>query len=226
MKKFIQKWMNGPRIIRYLENRRLENDRKRPGVVGDFYRAGGRDLIFDFPGLSPEKAVIDAGGYHGAWAEQMLVTYGCPCHIYEPMVEYSDALAKKFERNRLVEVVVSGLAGESGKARLSMQANASSMFSGNADNYIEIKLTGIAEAIDRAGGSVGCLKMNIEGAEFDVLDGMAREKLAKQVDYILVQFHEKVPDYPERYAKSRDYLKSYYSPVWEYGRVWQLWKLK
>src|SRR5262245_42140527 len=40
--------------------------------------------------LSPDSVVLDLGGYHGAWAVEIMARYCCHIHIFEPCPQFME----------------------------------------------------------------------------------------------------------------------------------------
>ncbi|MSU56528.1 MAG: hypothetical protein EXS51_04475 [Candidatus Taylorbacteria bacterium] len=77
----------GQKIIDAIERRRDSQRKKQLGAVGQFWRDGGNELLYDLP-VKTGTLIIDAGGYHGDWSAGMISRYGCRSQIYEPVPEF------------------------------------------------------------------------------------------------------------------------------------------
>ncbi len=73
---------------------------------------------------------------------------------------------------------------------------------------------------------VDLMKLNIEGAEFDLLDRLIAKKLHKKVTDIQIQFHKIDDKSEERRNKIREKLSKTHDCTWNYPFVWENWKLK
>jgi hypothetical protein len=74
--------------------------------------------------------------------------------------------------------------------------------------------------------TVDLLKLNIEGAEYDVLDRIIELNLLPHIKNIQIQFHRFVPDCERRRNVIRNYLSKTHTCVWNYDWIWEGWKLK
>jgi Methyltransferase FkbM domain len=70
---------------------------------------------------------------------------------------------------------------------------------------------------------IDLLKMNIEGAEFDVLERLAETGWIDRIDELLIQFHDWAPAAPRRRRMIRRVLARTHTEVWNYPWVWERW---
>jgi len=214
----------GESIIQRIIARRDRKRRQKAGPVGDFYRAGGNALLYEGLPVTSSSTVIDGGGYRGWWTRKMLVTYGCHCEVYEPIEGLSRELLSMFSQNELVSVHAAGLGGSSRTASFaSLDISSSEYRASDDDTAVEAKIVDIAEVVG-AHDEVACLKLNIEGAEYEALDRLIERDLQERVEVLLVQFHKVVPDYETRRREIEERLAKTHQLEWSYGYVWAKWK--
>jgi hypothetical protein len=70
------------------------------------------------------------------------------------------------------------------------------------------------------------MKINIEGAEFPLLERMIETELLKQVDCFMIQFHEWHPGAYHRRREIRKALRKSHKLDWDYHFVWEKWSVK
>jgi hypothetical protein len=69
---------------------------------------------------------------------------------------------------------------------------------GNVDTY-EVAVVTLDDLVRQVGGHIDVLKIDIEGAEFDVLERASSDALA-EIDQILVEFHDgTIPEFSRRH---------------------------
>jgi hypothetical protein len=73
---------------------------------------------------------------------------------------------------------------------------------------------------------VDLMKINIEGAEFPLLERMIEMDLLQNVGCFLIQFHEWHPGAYHRRKNIRKALSKTHRLVWDYHFVWEKWILK
>ena len=71
--------------------------------------------------------------------------------------------------------------------------------------------------------NVDLMKINIEGAEFPLLEKMIKMDLLRRVDCFMIQFHEWHPGAYSRRRKIRTELSKTHRLVWDYHFVWEKW---
>lgn len=123
----------GGRIITAIQDR---SERKRlaaSGPIGDFYRAGGNDLIQDDLPLEQDGLVIDAGGYHGEWTAEMLTRYGCHSELFEPVPAFAKQCRVRYQHNARVRVHQAALGGSNRTTQFSFAENGTSECRGPVD---------------------------------------------------------------------------------------------
>ena len=69
------------------------------------------------------------------------------------------------------------------------------------------------------------IEMNIEGAEYDVLERLIEANLHMKIGTLLIQFHKIGPDYLARYVRIQDQLEKTHKLVFQYEFVWERWDL-
>lgn len=146
--------------------------------------------------IDENATVIDAGANIGAFtvyaAKQ--ATNGKVIAL-EPEPRNRAQLERNVRMNDLNNVTVldTGLAGDRGSFRLFLgKANkgTGSIYSSESDRSIEITCRTLADVIaDHAIDRVNLLKVDIEGAEYDVILNMPDDVLAK-IDHIVLEYHE------------------------------------
>lgn len=214
----------GERIVNAIENRRDRRRKSSPGSYGDFYRNGGNDLLYDVP-VTTGSLVIDAGGYKGEWTATMLARYGCRSEIFEPFPFYADLCARLFSRNALVRVHAAALGGSSRITKFSFADNGTSEFitSGGVD-VVDAPVVDVAQVIDQLGDEqVACLKLNIEGGEYEVLERLLDTNQINHCKSLLIQFHPQPDGWERRLKEIEARLQATHVREWGYPMVWEKW---
>ena len=214
----------GERIINTIESRRDRKRKSAPGPHGDFYRNGGNELLFDVP-VSTGSLVIDAGGYKGEWTATMIARYGCRSEVFEPVPSYADHCKLLFGRNTLVRVHAAALGGSSRITKFSFAANGTSEFiTTESTNIVEAPVVDVSQVFDQLGGEpVACLKLNIEGGEYEVLERLLDMKHIIRCKSLLIQFHHQPEGWEQRGKAIEARLQATHAREWCYPMVWEKW---
>ena len=217
----------GQKIIDTIENHRDRQLKSQLGAVGKFWRDGGNSLLLDMP-VTTGSYVIDGGGYQGEWTSGMITRYGCKSQVFEPVPAFAESCKTCFKHNSLVQIHQVALGCADRKIALNFFENGTSEFRFNAspDQQIDADVVDIARIFDYIAGRVACLKLNIEGGEYDVLERMLQTHNVDLCDSLLIQFHRQPEGYEERYKNIITALHNTHIHSWCYEMVWEKWVRK
>lgn len=154
--------------------------------------------------LKPGDTVLDIGSYRREFADEIKRRYGC-------QVECFDALD-----NRAAWIC-------NGTIKMGGQYYYTSMFDDQSPQQ-EFKCVDIWEFLQK---EVAVLKMNIEGAEYELMNYILFEKVAKNVKNFQIQFH-----LVEGMQSESDYnsialaLSDTHELTWRVPFVWENWRRK
>jgi len=174
--------------------------------------------------LNPTSLVFDLGGYEGQWASDIFAMYGCTIHVFEPVEVFAQKIETRFARNKRISVHRFGLSSKTEKVRLYLNADGSSIFGAGAE-AVEIQLmkaiTFLSEAqIDR----IDLMKINIEGAEYDLLDHLLDCGFVNRIGNIQVQFHDFFANAERRMIEIQQRLQATHRLTYQFPFVWENWQ--
>jgi FkbM family methyltransferase len=202
---------------------------KRGRAAQRWIRSGNDKTLRLEYDLGPESTVLDLGGYQGQWASDIFARYLCTVHVFEPMPAFADNIERRFARNARIKVHRFGLAGATGAATLNLSNDASSMHRSpqGASKTVPVRLVAFEEFQAEYGVShVDLMKINIEGAEYELLEHLLDAGLAGIVSNIQVQFHDFVPRAIARMKTIRRGLERTHKVTYQSDFVWENWQLK
>jgi FkbM family methyltransferase len=178
--------------------------------------------------LDAESLVFDVGGFEGQWASDIVAMYGCRVHVFEPVPAFADRIATRFARNPLVTVHRYGLAARDATASVSLAGDSSSVVNlGAGHETVPIELRSAASAIESLGAErVDLMKVNIEGAEYDLIDHLIATGVIERIRDLQVQFHAFVPEALRRMGEIREALARTHEPTYQFDFVWESWRLR
>lgn len=214
----------GECVIAAIEQRRKKKRQHLSGPLGEFYRNGGSELLYELP-ISTNDLVIDAGGFEGEWTSKMLIRYGCRSEVFEPIPDYAEHLKRLFHKNALVQVHAAALGGSARVTSFSIASDGSSEFLRKSGvSSIEVGVIDIHAVIQDIGNeSIACLKMNIEGGEYEVLERLIDMNQMGRFKSFLIQFHKQPEGWEKRYNKITAQLRETHNLEWCYPMVWEKW---
>lgn len=184
------------------------------------------DLLTDLP-RRPGGVVVDVGAYDGVWAAAVLAHGDARVVSFEP-----DPSGLRLLRNRLgddprVTICAFGLGDADASATLALEGPGSTLYHGGSGTFgeTEVEVRDADGALRELGiDEIELLKLNIEGAEYDVLDRLLATGWLPRCHHVLIQFHEWHPRAHARRRQIRRALRATHDEVWCYPWVWERWE--
>ena len=181
-------------------------------------------LDYDF---NENSIVFDIGGYKGEFARDIFCKYNCTIYIFEPIKEFYDIIKKRFINNSKIKAFNFGLGNLDKIVQISLIDDRSSVLNMNGD-LIKVKIKSINEFIKNQNiKNIDLVKMNIEGAEYELLESIISENNQIKIENLQIQFHDFVIDNAFDKMKSiqKELVKTH-ELTYQYEFVWENWKLK
>lgn len=183
-------------------------------------------LQYDFA-LGDDPVVFDVGGYEGDWAAEMLCRFGARVEVFEPVPKFIGHLRRRFEFTDRVAIHAFGLGGRNARLPIAVGGERSSFVHDvrQRGELVEAEIRDVVEYLDDQDiERIDVLKLNIEGAEFELLERVLDGNRAMSFDHVLVQFHDELPDAPQRAAAISDRLSETHELQWRFPFVWECWR--
>jgi len=203
----------------------LTFDEKSIAILRWVVRRGDATLRLDYD-LAPDSLVFDVGGYRGDWARGIAARYGCRIHMFEPLKEYCEEIARHLGGNHNVVINRFGLSDKTEMHLISVDEEGSSVvkLGGKVE---EIQLVDIFQYVsDLKIKKIDLIKINIEGGEYDLLARMHEKDLIRMCGDIQIQFHDFVADARERRHALREILGRTHELTYDYPFIWENWHRK
>jgi FkbM family methyltransferase len=187
---------------------------------------GDERLRVDYP-LGADSLVLDVGGYRGDFAGAMVQRHGSRVHVFEPVFSFAEEIRRRFQGDPRVTLHALGLAGSTRTAEMALASESSSILRNPArDQTQTIRLRAAKEVFGELGGEIALMKINIEGAEYELLENMLDEGLLHRVRFLQVQFHDFVGGARPRRRGIRERLSRTHRERWNYPFIWESWERK
>jgi hypothetical protein len=116
------------------------------------------------------------------------------------------------------------LGGANSVVSLSSAAEGSSIVSKRGFDSVEVAMVDIRQHLGKERNPVALMKVNIEGAEYDLLEQLLWSRESMFAGDFLVQFHLGPPDAKKRYERIARKLGETHRCVWRYAFLWELWR--
>ena len=194
--------------------------------VSEWFRRGGDAAFLETHDLDQKSIVVDVGGFTGVWAEKIIQKYDPKFFILEPVKSFQNVLDAKFSNNPKVKILKHGL-GTPGDFQISLSGDASSIFDSADEVATEtISISSFDDFILKNSiESIDLLQINIEGAEYDLLDQILASSFLTNIKKIQVQFHLNVGNAVEKRDSIRTRLSSTHRNTLNFPFVWETWEL-
>lgn len=185
---------------------------------------GDEKLSLDHP-LDENSIVVDLGGYLGEWSVEIFKKYNCNIHIFEPVNNYYLEIKKVLPSSK-IKINQYGLANETYTTSINIGAEASSVFKTGGEQET-IRLVNFMDYIKENGiQKIDLIKINIEGAEYDLLEYLVKTDYINHIHNIQVQFHDFFPDSGKRMKAIQKNLSKTHRLTFQYPFIWENWRLK
>lgn len=179
--------------------------------------------------LDASSVVVDVGAYTGEVAADIRDLYGCRVCAFEPAPQFYDQLARRFEDDPQVSTFPYGVGAADATLPLALAGQGSTVHGAPDEGAetVDVQIRDVDAALTDLGvDRIDFLKMNIEGAEYDVLERLFETGWNERIRYLLIQFHEWYPRADRRRWTSRRRLRATHDQVWSYPWVYELWCAK
>lgn len=187
--------------------------------------------------LNESSIVMDIGSYNGQYVKSLSNKYKCKkFYCFEPIKAYCDQSISMLNGEfgsvvkQNIEVLNIGIGAKTEALEIAIEDDASSIFKASTSaarkETIQIRsLKEVMTKLDLLDKKIDLLKINIEGAEFDLLEHMIEEDLCKNFKNIQVQYHLFMDNAYERREKINAVLSKTHHLTYEYFFVWENWRL-
>jgi len=182
----------------------------------------GEMLRLNYP-LDENSVVFDIGAHVGDWAHDIITKYNCHIHLFEPLEEFAEQAKERFKTNPKVHVHNYAVLDYNGFADLALNGTGSTLYA-KSSNVCRIEVRNIIEVMkDLNIEHIHLAKLNIEGAEFDLLDFMIETGLLLAFDELQIQFHDIFKDSVDRRRRIQTALAHTHSSTYNYAFIWENW---
>ena len=181
-------------------------------VLAEWQEKGLEYLRYEYD-LSPEDLVIDIGAYKGEWATQMCSRYGCQMIVIEPT---GSIIGFPYG-----EVINKAAGTHNGKETFGGAYYYTSQHEIGSTEYPCFDINELLETLPQ----ISLVKINIEGAEYDLLNHIIDAGFHKRIRNLQVQFHQiEGEPYKDWHEKIQTKLSATHKLTWFYPFVWENWE--
>lgn len=193
-------------------------------TVQDWFADKGDDTMRIHYALTKDSIVFDVGGFEGSFVEKINNKYHCRIFVFEPVFSFYEKIVEKFKECSNIVVINKALSSKEGTLKININSDRSSTFTGTGVS-VDVPCTTLDSAMyDLGVDEIDLLKLNIEGAEYPVMEYMGNNNLFEKCKDIQVQFHTFVDGYQEKYQHIHNELTKTHCVTYDYPFVWKNYK--
>jgi FkbM family methyltransferase len=185
---------------------------------------GWNNLLYDKHKLVNDDSILILGGYKGRSAISWRKKYDSPIIIVEPIPIFFEDLKRNTREMNDVSLINLAIGKSDTEIEISMDSDSTGSFSSGGP-IVRVQQKDISTFLVGLTRFPSIIEMNIEGAEYDVLERLIETNLHMKINTLLIQFHKIGPDYLARYVGIQDQLEKTHKLVFQYEFVWERWDL-
>jgi FkbM family methyltransferase len=187
--------------------------------------------IGDSGKISDHPVFFDLGAFKGDWSKEITKHYGGTSHLFEILPARLEDIKNRLSTmpgSILHEFALAHYTGECQTGNEN-QTDGFSLLQDRSSQKLTIYLKDIADFIQEEKiDDIDICKINIEGAEFDLLEYMICKNLHLLCKNIQVQFHWQysVPNFYDRWVAIREELMKSHKITVDFYFIWENWSRK
>jgi len=189
---------------------------------------GDQRLRLDYP-LDENSVAFDVGTYKGEWLDSIYNRYHCKVYAFEPVISYYEDVCKRYLENDKIKIFNYGLFNKDTTLDIVSGKNddSASIFVKEGSKKETIQLRDSVGVLKELGISyIDLMKINVEGAEYGILESLIAGGFHKIIGNIQVQFHELANNYSKRRDEIRSALSITHKETYNVPFVWENWAIK
>ena len=194
-----------------------------------FSDGGDYELRLDYD-LNEQSIVFDLGGYKGWFAENIDKKFQSKIYVFEPSISLYREMCDKFKTKFNIKLLNYGLSDVNGDLELVKNGDASYLSEyGNTSNPKDteiVKIKSFFETYNNLGiDDIDLLKINVEGAEYAIMNDIFENNLQSKIKNFQIQFHHVSSECDDHLISIRNKLSKTHTQKWNYEWVWESWEI-
>jgi FkbM family methyltransferase len=196
--------------------------------IGNWYMHGGDKNLIKH-NIASEDIVFDVGGYVGVFTKNINKRSHPQIYVFEPVKKYYSVLQKKFGALSNIKLYNIGLSNNTEQIKINITGETSSVYEDASDSTHEtISLVDIREFVEKENlrGDIKLISMNIEGAEYSLIERILDTKLINNIEILQIQFHRNIPDAEAKRKTLISRILNTHDIKYSYPFVWECFTRK
>lgn len=184
---------------------------------------GDDDLLLNLE-LDENSIFFELGGFDGTYTKQILEKYSPITYVFEPSKKYFDYLKHALVGPN-IKVINKGLGNYNGDlflVNIGDKSFTTNSYQKNSERIEVIKLSEYMEINNIK--KIDLLNINVEGAEYEILNDLINSGKIKDIYNIHIQFHKNKKQYKKLRKVIQQKLSSTHTQTWNYDYVWEKWE--
>jgi FkbM family methyltransferase len=181
-------------------------------------------LVEDLDPIPDGSLIWDVGAYEGRWADVIRQLYPkAKLRMFEPVPAYAERLAASWLPGVGVSLSPYGLSDRVEFPLIKVAGDRSSTYDipQEGQGKVEIELRDVSKELGET--RLDVMKINVEGAEYPILERLLSTGQISQVRTFLIQFHTFIPNFGERYLAIKKGMLNTHYLTWRQPFVWERW---
>ena len=211
------------RVKRYVDKRILNRSKYR---IGRRWFDDNGDVVHRLSyDLNSHSTVWDVGGFQGQWAQEIHSIYGSQVSVFEAHPTYIDYLKKRFDEHQAINIYPFGLGAFSRRDTISDDDDSSSISNQVSRQTLDVDIRDVIDVMrEISPGGIDLLKLNIEGAEYEVLNRLLEEDKFRDIRCLQIQFHDFFKNATQLRQEIQKGLVRSHRQTFNYSFVWEGWE--
>lgn len=192
----------------------------KPSDSTQWYNENGDNTYRINYDLNSESVVVDLGARHGNWSTLIRNKYSPKIYCFEVVEQFCNEL-----RNKNFQTFCLAVTDKNTKIKLGVFESEASIYYSDSDFECEsICASKIFETIGEE--KIDLIKINVEGAEYNILNELISTDQIKKINNLQVQFHLFDGEQNDDYVEIANKLSETHTLTWRFPFVWENWVLK
>ena len=176
--------------------------------------------------MNSDSIIIDLGTYKGSTTKFLSDVYKSKIYTFEPMIQFAKEAIEACASHPNITVLQYGLGKGNFDFLMNIADDSTSMIASvNPDTAHSCSIRDFFEFLTENNiTTIDLLHINIEGAEYDLLDYILSNNFQTKIRYLIVQFHYQSSTNDEKLKRYSDVLQSTHVCKYDYKYVWTKWE--
>ena len=170
--------------------------------------------------------MFDVGGFEGEFAIRCASELLAEVYCFEPVPAFQDKIKSNLANLDKVHLRAFGLSNSTRSAKFILNGLGTAEAT-TGDGVVDVRLIDISDAMaSDAPDGLDLLALNVEGAEYAILDRLFETGDIARIKNLRIQFHLTVENAREKYKNAAANLSRTHNLIWRYPFIWESWSLK